>query len=115
VIATGEVSLFAGSPSPSLAGRIGLTNEIGTAALFYGPLGITNYGTNLYVADSQNNEIRQVVIATAAVTLLGGSPTGASGSVNGTGPATRFNGPSGITINGTNLYVSDGNQIRQIQ
>ena len=40
-----------------------------------------------------------------AVTTLAG--TGSSGSANGTGTSASFNGPVGITTDGTNLYVVD--------
>ena len=50
-----------------------------------------------------------------AVTTLAG--TGSSGSANGTGTSASFNRPTGITTDGTNLYVVDyGNHsIRQIE
>ena len=78
-------------------------------------MGIATDGINLYVADEYNNEIRQVVIATGAVTTLAGSTT--YGSVNGTGSAASFHYPCGITTDGTNLYVADeyNNEIRMIQ
>jgi len=112
VISTGESSIFAGSSS----GSAGSTNGTGTAALFNGPTGITTDGTNLYVADKGNNTIRRIVISTGEVTLFAGSSTGASGSTDGTGTAALFNGPSGITTDGTSLYVSDAgnNSIRKI-
>ncbi len=112
VISTGESSIFAGSTS----GSAGSTNGTGTEALFNGPTGITTDGTNLYVADKGNNAIRKIVISTGAVTLFAGSSTGASGSTDGTGTAALFNGPSGITTDGTSLYVSDAgnNSIRKI-
>ena len=64
--------LFAGSPT----GALGKTNGAGTAALFWNPYGITTDGTNLYVTDTSNNEIRQIAIATGVVSLLAGSPDG---------------------------------------
>ena len=112
VLATGVVSLFAGSST----GAPGSTNGTGTAALFFGPQCIATDGTNLYVTDTHNNEIRKIIIATGAVSLLAGSPTGASGLINGTGTAALFNGPMGITTDGTNLYVADyfNHEIRKI-
>lgn len=112
VIATGAVTLLAGSPT----GAPGMANGTGTAATFNGPCGITTDNTNLYIADCGNNQIRKIVIATGAVTLLAGSPTGLGGMANGTGTAATFNLPYGITTDGTNLYVSDelNNQIRKI-
>ena len=49
-----------------------------------------------------------------AVTTVAG--TGSSGSANGTGTSASFYRPSGITTDGTNLYVSDQNNhlIRKI-
>ena len=49
------------------------------------------------------------------VTKLSG--TGSSGSANGTGTSASFNGPYGITTDGTNLYVVDTSNhlIRKIE
>jgi hypothetical protein len=67
------------------------------------------------VADSDNHTIRKVVIATGVVTTVAGT-AGAIGSTDGTGAAARFYLPSGITTDGTNLFVSDGynNTIRKV-
>ena len=109
VISTGAVITLAGT-----AGTTGATDATGTAALFKHPAGITTDGTNLYVADTFNNTIRQIVISTGAVTTLAG--TAGTGSSDGTGTAASFNSPGGITTDGTNLYVTDtfNNTIRQI-
>lgn len=100
VIATGEVTTLAG-----IANRWGSTNGVGTAASFNTPTGITTDGTNLYVADQQNNKIRKIVIATGVVTTLAGS--GVAGWADGTGTAAKFNYPQAITTDGSNLYVAD--------
>ena len=109
VIATGVVTTLAGSTTK------GSADGTGNAASFDGPTGITTDGTNLYVSDYWNNEIRQIVIATGVVTTLAGSTT--NGSADGTGNAASFDGPTGITTDGTNLYVSDtkNNEIRVIK
>lgn len=106
VIATGEVSTLAGS-------TFGAADGTGSAAQFFRPYGITNDGTNLYVADTDNNRIRKVVIATGVVTTLAG---GARGFSEGTGAAAQFDRPYGITTDGTNLYVSDtlNHRIRKV-
>jgi sugar lactone lactonase YvrE len=97
VISTGLVTTLAGS-----AGVPGYTD--GTAgARFNGPQSITMDGANLYVADTDNHNIRKVVIATGAVTTVAGA--GAPGSTDGR--AARFNSPRGITTDGVNLYVAD--------
>jgi hypothetical protein len=109
VIATGEVTTLAGS-----AGSWGSADGTGSAARFWSPDGITTDGTNLYVADTSNSKIRKIVIATGAVTTFAGS--GSFGSTDGTGTAAQFGLPSGITTDGTNLYVADtsNNTIRKI-
>lgn len=105
------VTTFAGT-----AGSSGSADGTGTAALFNSPSAITSDGTNLYVVDSGNNTIRKIVISTGAVTVFSGSSNGDSGSADGIGTAALFNHPSGITSDGTNLYVADsGNHtIRKI-
>ena len=106
VISTGVVTTLAGSSS-------GNTDATGTSASFYGPRGITTDGTNLYVADTDNHRIRKIVISTGVVTTLAGS---SSGSTDATGTSASFNNPSGITTDGTNLYVTDysNHRIRKI-
>jgi sugar lactone lactonase YvrE len=105
------VTTFAGT-----AGSQGSADGTGTAALFHSPSAITTDGTNLYVTDSGNNTIRKIVIATGAVAIFSGSANGDSGSTDGIGTTALFNRPSGITTDGTNLYVTDSgnNMIRKI-
>jgi uncharacterized alkaline shock family protein YloU len=104
VIATGEVSTFAGATTS------GSTDGTGTAARFLWPNGITTDGTNLYVVEYGNNQIRKIEVATRVVTSLAGSTT--AGSADGIGPAAQFNAPIGITTDRTNLYVAEyGNRL----
>jgi len=104
------VSTFAGT-----ADITGLANDTGTAARFRQPTGITTDGTNLYVADYLNNEIRMITDKGVA-TLIAGSSSGLAGAADGNGTAATFNHPSDITTDGTNLYVVDSfnNSIRKI-
>jgi len=67
-------------------------------------VGITTDGTNLYVADTSNHRIRKIVIDNGTVTTLAGS---SSGNIDATGTSASFSYPTGITTDGTNLYVSD--------
>ena len=116
VIATGAVSSLTGAWSTASTG--GAVDGPGAAATFYSPFGITTDGTNLYVADTGNNKVRQIVIATGAVSSLTGawSTTSAGGAVDGTSAAATFSNPFGITTDGSNLYVADtaNDKIRQI-
>jgi sugar lactone lactonase YvrE len=103
VIATGEVTTLAGYP-----GQHGSSDGIGAAARFYYPSGVaSDEAGNLFVADTDNNTIRKVVVATGEVTTLAGSPL-LLGSSDGSGAAARFHLPSGIASDGAgNLFVAD--------
>jgi hypothetical protein len=101
VIKTGEVTTLAGT-----AGQSGSTDDTGAAARFYRPSGITMDRKNLYVADTSNDTIRKIVIATGEVTTLAGT-AGLSGSTDAAGATARFYHPEGVTTDGINLYVAD--------
>jgi hypothetical protein len=100
VIDNGSVTTLAGT------GDNGSTNGTGTSASFNSPLGITTDGTNLYVADSSNHLIRQIVISTKAVTTLAGT-AGTSGTTDDNGTSASFYGPTGLATDGSYLYVAD--------
>ena len=100
-IATGAVTTLAGSP-----GSIGSADGIGAAARFDSLTGITTDGTNVYVADTKNNAIRKIVIATGQVTTLAGQ-AGTFGSDDGIATRARFTGPHGVVTDGTNVFVAD--------
>ena len=100
-ISSAVVSTFAGS-----AGTAGSTDDTGTAARFNEPKGITTDGTHLYISDTENHTIRQIVIATAAVTTLAGS-AGTSGSSGGTLSEARFNSPHGLWTDGIDFFLVD--------
>ena len=103
-----------------LAGNAGTANGIGAVARFNSPQGIAidSAGLNLYVTDTNNHTIRQIVIATGNVTTPLGS-AGISGTTNATGSLARFNSPTGIAryISGNDfLLVADtaNHSIRRI-
>jgi sugar lactone lactonase YvrE len=100
------------------AGNPGRTNGNGNSARFNTPRWLSLDGSgNMYVADAANNEIRKIVVSSAAVTLLAGNSSGTAGSTNGTGTSARFDAPYAITNDGNgNSYVADfnNNQIRKI-
>ncbi len=90
-----------------LAGSSGSENGTGVAAKFYNPTNIvSDHADHLFVADSYNHAIRQIVVSTGVVTTLAGTST-SSGNVDGTGAAAHFTYPFGIALDGGNLYVAD--------
>jgi len=116
-----KISTTAPYAVTTLAGASGLpveTDGTGTAAHFNHPTGIVYDGTTyLYVCDNAGSTIRRVNVNTGAVITIAGASGVASEVDNATGTSARFNGPIGITYDGTgNLYVTDNaaNTIRKI-
>jgi streptogramin lyase len=97
MLTTGAVSTLAG-----YQGREGSNDGTGTAARFNFPVGLASDGMgNLFVADSGNNAIRKIVIATGAVSTIA--------------VAEKFNYPYGVASDGAgSLFISDWHSIRKI-
>jgi alpha-tubulin suppressor-like RCC1 family protein len=102
VPSTGVVTTVAG-----FAGNSGSTDGLGSQARFNYPSGVAVDATgNLFVADTENDTIRQIVPSGQVSTLAG--LAGASGVADGTGSAALFDSPSDLAVDGSgNLYVAD--------
>ena len=108
VTATASVTTVAGAP-----GYGGRADGVGKLARFSAPAALA-WGTGgiLIVSDVNNNLIRLVTIAGAAVSTLAGGPPSpndpAPGSSDGVGSAARFYNPLGVALDGAgNAYVAD--------
>jgi sugar lactone lactonase YvrE len=101
VISTGQVTTIAGSPYNE-----GSADGTGSDARFHDPWGIATDGTNLYVADRDNETIRKIVISTAEVSTFAGQ-VGISGYMDGTGTSSKFDSPHGICCSDSILYLAD--------
>jgi sugar lactone lactonase YvrE len=101
-LATSAVTTYAGAQS------IGSRDGTGIAAQFSGPAGVVSDGTTAYVADTGNDTIRKVVLATGAVTTLAGA-VGEASFADGAGSVARFDQPQGLAIDcaAQALYVAD--------
>ena len=99
----GQVSTLAGS-----AGNSGGADGTRSTARFNSPSDLTvDLSGNLYVADTDNFTIREVVPSTGAVTTLAGLAE-TSGSTDGLGAAVRFFHPAGIVVDSSSsFYVAD--------
>ncbi len=98
----GAVTTLAGS-----AGAPGSTDGGGSAARFNDPAGVAvDTGGNVYVADYTNYTVRKISPGGVVTTIAG--QAGVYGSVNGTGTAALFSGPSGVAVDGSgNVFVTD--------
>ncbi|HNY20982.1 MAG TPA: chitobiase/beta-hexosaminidase C-terminal domain-containing protein [Treponemataceae bacterium] len=112
--ATGIITTFAGT---GIAGSGG-DGGIATSAQLSGPTGLAATNTALYVADTGNNRIRIIDLATGVITTYAG--TGAAGYFGDGGNriAAVLNAPQGIGFdnNEKNLYIADtgNNRVRCI-
>jgi sugar lactone lactonase YvrE len=87
--------------------------------MFRNPQGIAldGSGTFAYVADSVNNMIRKVTLASGAVTTVAGTGGSGSGGDGGAALSATLNTPTGVALDGAgNVYIADqgNNLIRRI-
>ncbi len=98
----GVVTTIAGT-----AGVCGSADGTGAAAQFCGPTGIAvdRWGA-VYVADSNNNTIRQIAPKGMVTTVAG--TAGVAGSADGAGAAAQFFCPLGVAVDRSGyVYVAD--------
>jgi len=106
----GVVTTVAGS-----CGSPGFTDGVGTKAAFKSPRGIAVDGNlNLYVADTGNHAVRNIISGKVGTLAGKGTP----GYSSGYAPNSHLNSPSGVAqiSNGVKVYVSvtGNNKVRQI-
>jgi sugar lactone lactonase YvrE len=107
--ANGIMTTIAGTSSPGYTGDGGPAID----ATLDGPRGLAIDGAgNLYIADTNNNVIREINAVTHVITTIAG--TGAAGP-GGNGPAlsATLRAPEGVAVDASgNVYVADtGNQL----
>jgi sugar lactone lactonase YvrE len=116
-IADGFVSSIAGNGSIHAPFPTGLVDATGSNARFNTPWGAAvDAAGNVYVADLQNNRIREIFAGTTSVTTYAGSGTG-GGFADGPANTARFSGVTGVAADAAgNVYVADAfnNRIRKI-
>jgi uncharacterized protein YjiK len=111
---TGVITTVAGT---GIAGYSGDGSQA-TAAMLSGPDGVAvDSSGNLYIADTNNNRIRKVVLSTGVITTVAG--TGLSGSSGDGGQATAATvySPHGVAVDGSgDLFIADyyNNRIRKV-
>jgi sugar lactone lactonase YvrE len=115
VAATGDIQTIAGNGTTSFGGDGGPA----TSAELDGPDGIfVDPSGNIFVADTGNNRVREVVAATEDIQTVAGNGTAGFGGDGG--PATsaaELNGPVGVLVDGSgNILIADNgnNRIREV-
>lgn len=105
-----SISLVAGTTFKN-----GSNDGTGAAARFNSPEGLVLVGRNLYVADTNNSDIRKINLDTRTVSTFAGTAN-ISGAADGVGTAANFNQPTQLASDGTYIYVADSgnNMVRRI-
>lgn len=105
VISTLTVTTIAGGSTS------GVTDGQGTSSKFNYPsdICISSDATFALITDTGSHRVRKLTISTGAVVGFVGSNVGSSGSSDGTGTNSRFNGPYGIALipGGTYVLLTD--------
>jgi DNA-binding beta-propeller fold protein YncE len=101
-LATGETTLFAGSPYGH-----GFFDAWGLDARFGAPSAITTDGRGtLFVGDPDNHAVRALRIATRQVSTVAGTPS-VCGNDDGALPEATLCDPAGLASDGGVLFVAD--------
>ena len=91
-----------------------LTNLVINYAInFNRPHGLAIAGSNIYIADTENHQIRRILLTSFNPTSTTFAGSGTAGFADATGIIARFNGPRGVALDGSlNVYVADTNNQR---
>lgn len=111
---TGTINVFAGNGQKGFSGDNGLAS----AASLNDPLGVAvDSDGNLLIADTDNNRIRKVSVATGLIVTIAGNGQAAFSGDNGSAVLAALQSPAGLTLdNAGNIYFADtlNDRIRKI-
>jgi len=119
VASTGDITTIAGGSEGHLNG-CGFSGDGGdaTKAQLYGPTAvIVDSSDNLYIADSNNCNVRKVVLGTGIITTVAGNHTCGYDGDGGLATAEELNQPNGLGIDAAgDLFISDqsNNRVRMV-
>ncbi len=114
VKATGDIITVAGNGTAGYSGDDGPA----TAAELNSPRGVAvDSAGDLFIADNDNNVIREVVKATGDIITVAGNGTAGYSGDNGPATAAELNGPTGVAVDSAgDLFIADtdNNVIREV-
>ena len=110
VKATGDIITVAGNGTAGYSGD----NGPATAAELNGPNGVAvDSAGDLFIADANNNVIREVVKATGDIITVAGNGTAGYSGDNGPATAAELNDPTGVAVDSAgDLFIADDRQQR---
>ncbi|HLW99517.1 MAG TPA: choice-of-anchor D domain-containing protein [Candidatus Acidoferrales bacterium] len=111
---TGIIQTVAGIGTAGIGGNNGLA----TSALLNGPSGVFVDGLgNFFIADTNNNEVREVLAATGNIKTVAGNGTAGFSGDTGFAVNAQLSGPTGVVVDGSgNIFIADrgNNVIREV-
>ena len=109
----GIITTVAGTGVQGFAGDGGLA----TSAELDSPVGLAlDAANNIYIADTHNNRIREVLAATGVISTIAGTGVAGFSGDGGAALAAQFNYPTAIAVDSAaNLYIADTNNHRHPQ
>ena len=114
VASTGVIETIAGNGTAGFSGDGGPADN----AEFYYPSGLAvDSAGNVYIADDNNQRIREVAVATGNIETVAGNGTPGYSGDGGTAPGAELNGPVGVAVDSAgNLYIADlsNQRIREV-
>ena len=107
---TGVISTLTGNGAGDYSGNGGAV----TCAELYDPMGVAvDTAGNIFIADSNNNVIREVSLATGTISTVAGNGTWGYSGDGATATSAELNDPTGIALDAAgDLFIADsGNDV----
>ena len=113
-LATGVITTVAGNGTAGYSGD----NGPATAAELANPAGVAvDAAGDLFIADTGNDRIREVNLATGVITTVAGNGTDGYSGDDGPATAAELNYPAGVAVDSAgDLFIADSgnNRIREV-
>jgi sugar lactone lactonase YvrE len=112
---TGVINTFAGTGAQGFSGDGGAA----TSAQLDSPAGVAvDSSNNVYIADTHNNRIREVLASTGVISTIAGTGVAGFAGDGATATSALLNYPTAVAVDSAgNVYIADtnNNRIREIK
>jgi signal peptidase I len=102
---TGVISMIAGTGTAGNAGD----GAAATSATLSGPRGVAvDTSNNVYIADTINNRVRKITVATGFISAFAGAGATTTCSFSGTATSVSMSAPAGVAVDSSGtVYIAD--------